>query len=50
MGQPALPTTRDLKVAALIASKITRPLEGTGLKALYLVEGVKCQLVGKDDP
>ena len=47
--QPLL-ATRDLELVAFIASEITRPLEEAGLRALYLAERVRCQLVGKDDP
>ena len=37
--------------AALIASEFTLPfVEGAGLRALYLVERVRCQLVGRDEP
>ena len=39
-----------LEAVALIASEISRPFEKVGLRALYLVERVWCQLVGKDDP
>ena len=45
-----LPVTRDLEPIVLIALKITRPLKGASLRALYLTERVTYQLVDKDDP
>lgn len=40
--------TPNLEEFAVVASGITQPFEGTGLGVLYLVEKVRCQLVGKD--
>ena len=42
--------TSDLEPVPLIALKITRPLKGASLRALYLTERVRYQLVGRDDP
>ena len=39
-----------MEAAAIVASKITQPFEEAGLRALYLAERVRCQLVGRDDP
>ena len=38
----SLLASRDLEPATLIASKITRPFEGVGLRVLYLVKRVRC--------
>ena len=38
----------DLEAATIMASKIMQPLESVGLRVLYLVERVCCQLVGID--
>ena len=40
----------DLEVVAIMASRITQPLESDGLRVLYLVERVCFQLVGVDAP
>ena len=40
----------NLKAAAIISSRVTQPLEGDGLKVLYLAKRVSCQLVGEDMP
>lgn len=37
-----LPGSQDLELAAIIASDVTRPIEGTGLRALYLAKRVEC--------
>ena len=50
MGRAALPDSRDLELVAFIASEITHPFEGAGLRVLYLAERVRCQLVGRNDP
>ena len=50
MANQSLPATRDLEPAAFVALEITRPFEGAGLRALYLAERVRFQLVGLDDP
>ena len=39
-----------MEPATLITLEITRPLEGASLRALFLAEIVRCQLVGRDDP
>ena len=38
----------NLEVAAIIASRLSQPFEGDGLKVIYLVERVCCQLASKD--
>ncbi|KAK9997981.1 hypothetical protein SO802_017584 [Lithocarpus litseifolius] len=43
-------TSPDLGVATIIASEITWPFNGASLRALYLAERVRCQLMGRDDP
>ena len=50
MGQPAPSCFFNLEATAIIASKITPPFEGAGLRALYLAKRVRCPLVGRDDP
>ena len=40
----------DLEAAAIISFGFTQPLEGTGLRVLYLANKVSCQLVGEDMP
>ena len=37
-------------IAAIVATRITQPIEGVGLRVIYLVERVCCQLAGKDEP
>ena len=39
-----------MEAVVIIASKITRPFEGEGLRAICLAKRVQCQLVGRDDP
>ena len=48
-SQPLLASPNS-EAATIIASEITRPFEGAGLRALYLAERVQCHMVGKDDP
>ena len=43
-------TDLNLKAAAIIYSRVTQPLEGAGLRVLYLAERVSCQLMGEDMP
>ena len=50
MGQQPLPISPHLEATAIIALEITRPFKGAGMRALYLAERVRCQLVGRDDP
>lgn len=50
MADQPLPASPNLEAVTIIASKITRPFKGAGLRALYLEERVRCQLVGRDDP
>ena len=45
-----LPTSLDLEATAIIALDITQPFKGVSLRVIYLVERVRCQLVGRDDP
>ena len=40
----------DLEAAAIISFRFTQPLEGTGLRVLYLANKVSCQLVVEDMP
>ena len=49
VGAP-LTTNLNLEVVVIISSRITEPLEGVGLRVLYLAEKVSCQLVGKGMP
>lgn len=44
------PTVVDpkLEVATSITFEITQPFEGVGLRVLFLMERVRCQLVGED--
>ena len=34
----------------ILASNLSQPLEGSGLRVIYLVERVCCQLAGEDVP
>ena len=43
-------TDLNLKAAAIIYSRVTQPLEGAGLRVLYMAERVSCQLMGEDMP
>ena len=38
------------EAADILASNLSQPLEGSGLRVIYLVERVYCQLVGEDVP
>ena len=38
------------EAADILASNLSQPLEGSGLRVIYLVERVCCQLVGEDVP
>ena len=49
VGAP-LAVDLDLEVVAIISSRVTQPLEGAGLKVLYLAKRVSYQLVGEEMP
>lgn len=40
----------DLEAFVVVTSRITHPFMGAGLRVIYLVEWVHCQLVGEDAP
>jgi len=49
VGVPPV-TDPGLKAIAIISSTATQPLEGAGLRVLYLAERASCQLVSADMP
>lgn len=48
IGWPSPFADLNLEAATLVTSVITQPFVGVGLRALYLAERVRCQLVGED--
>ena len=49
MGVPAI-ANPGLEATTIIYSAATQPLEGVGLRVLYLVERASCQLASADTP
>ena len=46
----ALVANAGSEAADILASNLSQPLEGSGLRVIYLVERVCCQLAGEDVP
>ena len=50
MGWPSPFVDLNLEAATLLTSRISQPFLGASLRAFYLAERVRCQLVGEDAP